>query len=90
MSSNVSCFILEMEVSEKNRRHNRHTRTETQKIVIVFFGVCTGVILWLALDFRDESVFVHSKTNWKSENVNYTGTINNEKKFQIPYRGDRI
>ena len=32
----------------------KRPRIEAQKIIVIFFGVCTGFALWLAFDFPEE------------------------------------
>ena len=56
-------------VRKKNFNIRQKPRAETQKIIVVFFGVCTGVVLWLALDFRDESILVHTKSSSDDEST---------------------
>ena len=57
-------------VRKKNFNHRQKPRAEkTQKIIVVFFGVCTGVVMWLALDFRDESILVHTKSSIDDEST---------------------
>lgn len=57
-------------VRKKNFNHRQKPRAEkTQKTIVVFFGVCTGVVLWLALDFRDESILVHTKSSSDDEST---------------------
>ena len=57
-------------LEKKNFNHRPKPRAEkTQKIIVVFFGVCTGVVMWLALDFRDESILVHTKSSSDDEST---------------------
>ena len=56
-------------VRKKNFNIRQKPRAETQKIIVVFFGVCTGVVMWLALDFRDESILVHTKSSSNDDTV---------------------
>ena len=56
-------------VRKKNFNIRQKPRAETQKIIVVFFGVCTGVVMWLALDFRDESILVHTKSSSDDEST---------------------
>ena len=56
-------------VVRKKNFNRQKPRAETQKIIVVFFGVCTGVVMWLALDFRDESILVHTKSSSNDDTV---------------------
>ena len=56
-----------MEGAEIVKRSIRYGRIDTQKIMAVFFGVCTGVIMWLALDFRDEAIIINTSELVESE-----------------------
>ena len=57
------------DVVRKKNFNRQKPRAETQKIIVVFFGVCTGVVMWLALDFRDESILVHTKSSSNDEST---------------------
>ena len=56
-----------MEGAEIVKRSIRYGRIDTQKVMAVFFGVCTGVVMWLALDFRDEAMIINTSDLVESE-----------------------
>lgn len=53
---------------DRNRLLSR-SRIEPGKIIVIFFGICTGFVLWLAFDFPNEDVesLVKSDSDWNVE-----------------------
>lgn len=72
------------------------SRIEPQKVIVIFFGICTGFVLWLAFDFpsKDEAEnLLKSDSDWLEEEDNFQSfyTFETSKKilFYTPRYGQK-